>query len=428
MPNNIGNYARHAQYWDWSGHDRTAEHDYWYKYAAKFGTNVLIPMCAWGETGAYMAARGMNVTAFDVTPEMVAEGRKRFGGMPGLRLCEGDVRDFHFDIAPADFCFSMDFGHLLTLENVKKALVCIRRHLRDSGGLVVETGLRLPGDISGCSPRETFRPFAQVYPDIKVWKTGETRSDAETGRFYISQTFYAEDRDGRVESFDHAFYLQNYYREEWRAAFEACGFEIVSESGSRDVASWQSGGEGFCIFEAVKTKRADRFRHCKIDLEIDRDYVLERHCRVNYECDTPSARKIPYEQYRAEWFAWPGQPDGFLSALRESMADERTVAEIIRTASGEAVGYLWVAFHGGDERFVWADVQDLYVEENFRRAGVAADLMDYAEQAAKRNGAKVIRSGTGCENFKSQGLHQKMGYYQYRFEYEKVLREDAPND
>jgi len=53
--------------------------------------------------------------------------------------------------------------------------------------------------------------------------------------------------------------------------------------------------------------------------------------------------------------------------------------------------------------------------------------MDYAEQSARRNGAKVIRSGTGCENTKSQGLHQKLGYYLYRYEYEKLLREDTKN-
>jgi SAM-dependent methyltransferase len=148
MANDIGNYARHAQYWDWGGYDRTEEHDYWLKYASKYGNNVLIPMCAWGETGAYMAERGMNVTAFDITLEMIAEGKKRFGDIPGLRLYEGDVRDFNFDILPIDFCFSMDFGHIQTIEDVKKALVCISNHLRDGGCLIIETGLRVPGEES----------------------------------------------------------------------------------------------------------------------------------------------------------------------------------------------------------------------------------------------------------------------------------------
>ena len=166
----------------------------------------------------------------------------------------------------------------------------------------------------------------------------------------------------------------------------------------------------------------------KIDLDRDKEYVLECDCRVNYECDTPWARKLSYKQYRDNWFAWPGQQDGFLSALRDSMEDKRTIAETIKTETGDTVGYLWVQFHGEDSNFNWADVQDIYVEEAYRRNGVASYLMDYAEQSVKKNGAKVIRSGTGCENFRSQAMHQKMGYYQYRMEYEKVLQEDAQND
>ena len=301
----IGNYAHHAQYWDWSGHDRTEEHAYWFKYAEKYGKNILIPMCAWGETGAYMAERGMNVTAFDITPEMISEGKKRYGDIPGLQLYEGDVRDFHFDMKPADFCFSMDFGHILTIEDLKKALACINRHLRDGGCLVIETGIRLPNAESNYHAPKTFHPLKQVYPDIKVWKTGDARNDAETGRFYISQTFYAEDKDGNIESFDHAFYLQGYYREEWLAAFKECGFDAINEYSNRELESWQSGGSGFRIFEAVKSKSTElmNLHHLKIDIEADKDYILERHCRVNYACDTPWARKTPYTTYQQKWFS-----------------------------------------------------------------------------------------------------------------------------
>lgn len=230
MTNDIGNYARHAQYWDWSGHDRKEEHEHWLKYATKYGANVLIPMCAWGETGAYLAEHDCKVTAFDITPEMIDEGKKRFKNVPGLQLLEGDVRGFRFDIPPADFCFSMDFGHILTIEDIKKSLVCINNHLRDGGCLVIETGLRLPDKNSDdFHEPKTFYPEKQVYPGIKVWKTGTSRYDAENGRQYISQTFYAENESGHTESSGHAFYLQGYYREEWLQAFAECGFEIAGE-------------------------------------------------------------------------------------------------------------------------------------------------------------------------------------------------------
>jgi len=256
MQDNIGNYAKHARFWDWSklDHDRTPDDEYWYNYAKQYGNNVLIPMCAWGETGVYMARRGMNVTAFDITPEMIAEGRKRFGDVQGLQLFEGDITDFRFDISPVDFCYSMDFGHILTIEGIKKALVCINYHLRDSGGLVIET--TLPPTESHSYPLQTFMPSNQVYPGLKVWKTSEGRLDVESGRHYISQKFYAEDENGYAESFDHSFYLQSYSREKWLAALKECGFKVVGEYKSREVESWQSGGDGFRIFEVVKSTAA----------------------------------------------------------------------------------------------------------------------------------------------------------------------------
>ena len=57
------------------------------------------------------------------------------------------------------------------------------------------------------------------------------------------------------------------------------------------------------------------------------------------------------------------------------MEDKRSIAEIIKTESGEIVGYLWVQFHGGDPNFIWAEVQDIYIEESYRRTGIAAFLM-----------------------------------------------------
>lgn len=250
----IGNYALHAHIWDWGGYDRTEEFEYWSSYATEYGKNVLIPMCALGETGAYMARKGFAVTAFDFTPEMITEGKKRFGYIQGLNLREGNVTDFRFDISPADFSFCVDFGHLHTIGDIKKALVCINAHLRDGGCLVIEAGL--PPKESNYTPPKIFYPKTQVYPDIKVWKTGDGRDEAETGRHYISQTVYIEDKDGRMEQFDHSFYLQSYTREAWLSALAKSGFEVRHEYRNREKEPW-SEGDGMWIAEAVRSGEVD---------------------------------------------------------------------------------------------------------------------------------------------------------------------------
>ena len=163
--------------------------------------------------------------------------------------------------------------------------------------------------------------------------------------------------------------------------------------------------------------------HRPINFEKDKDYILERHCRINYECDCPWKRAaMSYEEYRNEYFGLQNQIKGFSEWLLESAKDGRTIAEIIENEDNIKVAYLWVVFNADEESgFYFADVQDIYVEEEFRNMGIAESLMQYAETKAKENGAKVIRSGTGRDNIKSFNLHNKLGYYQYRYEFEKLL-------
>jgi len=163
--------------------------------------------------------------------------------------------------------------------------------------------------------------------------------------------------------------------------------------------------------------------HRAINFDADRDYVLERHCRINYECECPWKREMSYKDYREEWFGLRGQIKEFSESLLKSLKDKRAITEIIENEEGKKVAYLWVSFSANEESgFYFTDVKDIYVEEEFRGAGIAHSLMEYAETKARENGAKVIRSGTGCENLKSVKMHEKLGYYQYRYEFEKLLK------
>lgn len=162
--------------------------------------------------------------------------------------------------------------------------------------------------------------------------------------------------------------------------------------------------------------------HRTIDFIKDKDYILECHCKINYECDTPWKRKMTYNEYRIEWFGLEKQIEEFYNYLQDTAKDKRTVAEIIENENRDAVGYLWVPFCEDTESgFLFADIQDIYIEPAYRKSGVATELLQYAEKKARQNGARVIRSGTGCENMGSIALHEKMGFYTYRYEFEKML-------
>jgi GNAT superfamily N-acetyltransferase len=164
----------------------------------------------------------------------------------------------------------------------------------------------------------------------------------------------------------------------------------------------------------------------KIDIEADRDTLLELHCRINYESATPLVRGEPYEQYRMKWLSTsPSQPEIFLKDLAESMTDERTIAEIWEDGGAVVlVGYLWVKFSDlrwGDEDLTIAEVYDLAVTEDYQRRGIGRKLLAHAEQLARERGADILRSGTGIENTISQKLHTSSAFKTYYIQYEKLL-------
>ena len=158
----------------------------------------------------------------------------------------------------------------------------------------------------------------------------------------------------------------------------------------------------------------------KIDIQIDRDILLEFHCRINYESECAWGRSRPYEQYREKWLS-TSQPKSYLTDLAESMKDERTIAEIWQDGDS-VVAYLWVAFTSmPDYDISMAEINDIAVVPDFQRQGIALKLMAYIEQHARERGANLLRSGTGSQNVASQRLHAKSGFQTYSIRYEKLL-------
>lgn len=247
---NMKDYSKHAVVWDWDGFDNTPEYDYWCAYAEKFGSKILIPMCALGEIGAYMAQQGFEVTAFDLTEEMILEGRKRFGAVEHLEFQTADICDFIFPYKTFDFVFLKDQDlHLLqTIEDVKKALFCINNHLRTGGCLALE--LTLPGEKSSYSPKQIYHPRKPRYADKRVWKESECRYDAVEKRNYIKQQVYVEE-NGVTESFEYAICLQYYERDVILDVLQECGFNVVGEYSDRERTPWVK-GNGFWNIEAIK--------------------------------------------------------------------------------------------------------------------------------------------------------------------------------
>jgi len=166
------------------------------------------------------------------------------------------------------------------------------------------------------------------------------------------------------------------------------------------------------------------FKYRLINIQKDREILLKLHCRINYESETPFARKMSYEQYRKKWLS-TAQPDSFILQLKKTMKDKRTMAEILADENGAITGYLWVIFNDiQGYNITIAEVMDIIVTKSYQRHGVGLMMLKHIEEVARQRGATLLRSDTGIENIASQKLHKKFGFKPYRIQYEKVLLND----
>lgn len=126
------------------------------------------------------------------------------------------------------------------------------------------------------------------------------------------------------------------------------------------------------------------FRYRRINVKNDRAILLELHCRINYESETPYARKLPYDQYKEKWLK-TSQPEEYLSHLAKTMKDKRTMAEILEDKD-KIVGYLWVTFTEiKDYNITVASVMDIIVVPSYQRRGIGLRVMNHIEETAHKS-------------------------------------------
>lgn len=110
------------------------------------------------------------------------------------------------------------------------------------------------------------------------------------------------------------------------------------------------------------------------------------------------------EKYRA--FYKQPENDKTQSFLAERITNQEAVAFMARIA-GQAVGFtlLYPTFSTVSLSNIWL-LNDLFVLETARGNGVATELMDVAESAAKQAGATRVFLRTANDNLPAQSLYE----------------------
>ena len=127
------------------------------------------------------------------------------------------------------------------------------------------------------------------------------------------------------------------------------------------------------------------------------------------EASLPHAIEFSSQLYRAEGFA--ARDAGRESALAELMAHPELAGAWMILADGVMAGYLVLTvcysleFHG---RFGLLD--ELYVEEPWRRQGVGKAAVAFVDEECRRRGLKAVRLEAGHANERALSVYRTSGY------------------
>lgn len=88
---------------------------------------------------------------------------------------------------------------------------------------------------------------------------------------------------------------------------------------------------------------------------------------------------------------------------------------LFKNPDGKNVGYIWVMLKGGKEvqykiKHIDAFVFDVCVEKNFRRNGIASDMISYVNDYLCKMGVKEMYLAVRKDNIPAVNLYKKIGF------------------
>ncbi|NMO97683.1 GNAT family N-acetyltransferase [Paenibacillus lemnae] len=118
-----------------------------------------------------------------------------------------------------------------------------------------------------------------------------------------------------------------------------------------------------------------------------------------------------FNQYRL-FYGQESTPADVLPFIQERMVNRDSVIFIAKeSSSNRCVGFtqLYPSFSSISMQRTWI-LNDLYVEEDFRGAGVGRLLIDKAKEHAEQTQSKGLNLATAADNLRAQSLYEHYGF------------------
>ncbi len=225
--------------------------------ARRLGGPVLELATGTGRVLIPVAKVEYEAVGVDASPLMLQVARAKLAQEPEIaarvELVEGDMCDFSLGrrfglvLIPA-----RAFQHVVEPDRQRRALQCVRRHLKPGGHLVVDL---FDPSLEGLARPAEAMPVREVRHPITgnlIRRTVvERRNDAF--RQTVHETLRIEELDGEgrvVASEETSWALRWSMRQEMAYLFELCGFEIVAQYSDFDGSPPAYGREQLWVVSA----------------------------------------------------------------------------------------------------------------------------------------------------------------------------------
>jgi SAM-dependent methyltransferase len=253
-------YATAADLYDWVVPYRERQDiAFFVEQGKESGGPVLEIGCGTGRVLIPTARAGIDIVGLDLSPAMLEVCASRLRAEPAdvqkrITLVQDDMRRFELERTFALITLPFrPFQHLLTVEDQLACLGAIRRHLADTGRLVLDVfnpsidvlAQPLDGSEIGNEPDFTTPDGRQVARRFRIVAHDrfEQINDVEL-------IYYVTHPDGRTERLVHAFRMRYFFRFEVEHLLARAGFEIEHVYSDFDKSAFGSRYPGELLFVA----------------------------------------------------------------------------------------------------------------------------------------------------------------------------------
>ncbi|MBU0719482.1 MAG: class I SAM-dependent methyltransferase [Planctomycetes bacterium] len=248
-----------AAFYDYYATGLEGEVEFYVQEARQAGGPVLELGCGTGRILIPVAEAGVPVVGLDQSPAMLRVARGKINCCPDdihrlVELVDGDMKEFalgrRFSLIIIPF---RSFLHLLTPEDQRQALGCIRKHLADDGRLVFnifDPNVEMIAGHTGALGTALKQVSEFIHPAterrILVWDTRRYQLEHQMiDQYYV---FDELDDDGKVISTRYSRMALRYaFRYEMQYLLELCGFYVEALYGDFQRGPFRRGGEQIWI-------------------------------------------------------------------------------------------------------------------------------------------------------------------------------------